>query len=158
MTVTGSLNNALTFLPDNRLLAADASGTLKVIDPIAKTVTNIGIVRQRLRQLGRSGRRRRRHDVRHLGDERRAAAASPRNNLLITVNTSTGTATPIGPTGFGNVFGIAYYGSRVIAFTGSAARIIEINPSTGAGTLLATHSHAYFGGTTSPLIPINGCM
>ena len=70
---------------------------------------------------------------------------------------ATGKATPIGSTGFANVFGLAYYGSRVIAFTGSG-QILEINPVTGTGTLLAKHNHAYYGGTVSPLIPINGCM
>src|SRR5438132_11669653 len=83
------------------------------------------------------------------------------NNLLMTINTSTGAATPVGSIGFGNVFGLAYYKSRVIAFTsvsGGTGQILEINPTTGAGTLRATHNHNYFGATVSPLIPINGCM
>jgi hypothetical protein len=158
MTVTGSLNNALTFLPDNRLLAADAGGTLKVIDPVAKTVTNIGSYGN---GYGSSG------DLVAVGDGTMfgisATAAGggsiASNNLLITVDTVTGKATPVGQIGYGNVFGLAYYKSRVIAFTGQSGtgNIIEIDPATGAATLLATHSHNYFGGTVSPLIPINGC-
>jgi hypothetical protein len=155
MTVPGSLNNALTFLPDSRLLAADAGGTLKVIDPNLGTVTNIGKYGL---GYGSSG------DLVAVGDgtmfglsaTNSAGTSIATNNLLMIVDTATGTATPVGATGFGNVFGIAYYGSRVIAFTGSG-QILEIDPTTGAGTLLATHSHAYYGGTTSPLIPINGC-
>jgi hypothetical protein len=157
MDVPGTQNNALTFLPDNRLLGADASGQLKVIDPVAGTVTNIGKYGNSLTSAG---------DLVAVGDGTMfglsatavGGADISSNNLLITVNTSTGVATPVGQTGFGNVFGIAYYRSRVIAFTG-AGQIIEINPTTGAGTLLATHSsHPYYGGTVSPLIPINGCM
>jgi hypothetical protein len=155
MKVPGSLNNALTFLPDNRLLAADAGGTLKVIDPTLGTVTNIGLYGN---GYGSSG------DLVAVGNGIMFGASptgaggvsAASSNILITVNTSTGAATPVGPTGFANVFGIAYYGSRVIAFTG-AGQILELDPVTGAGTLLATHNHAYYGGTTSPLVPINGC-
>ncbi len=154
--LTGSLNNALTFLPDNRLLAADASGQLKVINPVAGTVTNIGKYGL---GYGSSG------DLVAVGDgtmfgvsaTSSTGADISTNNLLITIDTATGKATPIGSTGFANVFGLAYYGSRVIAFTGSG-QILEINPVTGKGTLLAKHNHAYYGGTVSPLIPINGCM
>jgi hypothetical protein len=159
VTLTGSLNNALTFLPDNRLLAADASGTLKVIDPVAKTVTNIGSYGN---GLGSSG------DLVAVGDgtlfgisqKKVGGADSSTDNLLITVDPSTGAATPVGYIGYGNVFGLAYYGSRVIAFTqySGGGQILEINPVTGFATLLGTHNHAYYGGTTSPLIPINGCM
>jgi hypothetical protein len=155
--LSGSLNNALTFLPDNRLLAADASGQLKVIDPSVGTVTNIGKYGF---GYGSSG------DLVAVGDgtmfgisaTSKTGADISSNNLLVTIDTGSGAATPVGSTGFGNVFGIAYYGSRVLAFT-YTGQIIEINPVTGAGKLLATHSsHPYFGGTTSPLIPINGCM
>jgi hypothetical protein len=156
MTVTGSLNNALTFLPDNRLLAADAGGTLKVIDPVAKTVTNIGSYGN---GYGSSG------DLVAVGDgtmfgiSATGSGVSTSNNMLIIVDTGTGAATPVGLIGYGNVFGLAYYKSRVIAFTGQSGtgRIIEIDPATGAATLRATHNHNYFGGTVSPLIPINGC-
>jgi hypothetical protein len=153
MTVTGTLNNSLTFLPDNRLLAADGNGMLKVIDPVAKTVSNIGPYGNGYTSSG---------DLVAVGDgtmfgiSPTGGVATTSNNVLITVDTTTGAATPIGSIGFGNVFGLAYYGSRVIAFTGSGD-ILEINPVTGAGTKLASHSHAYYGGTTSPLVPVNGC-
>jgi hypothetical protein len=153
--LTGSLNNAITFLNDNRLLAADASGMLKVIDPVAKTVTNIGSYGNGYTSSG---------DLVAVGDGTMfgvsanafGGASAATNNILVKVNTSTGAATAIGPTGFGDVFGLAYYKSRVIAFTGSG-QILEIDPATGAGKLLSTQSNAFYGGTTSPLIPINGC-
>jgi hypothetical protein len=154
LSLSGSQNNAITFLPDSRLLGADATGMLKVIDPVAGTVTNIGNYSNGLTSSG---------DLVAVGDgtmfgvSPTGSGASTSNNLLITVDTSSGVAAPVGSTGFANVFGMAYYGSRVIAFTGSG-QILELNPSSGAGTLLATHGHAYFGGTTSPLVPINGCF
>lgn len=155
VNLTGALNNSLTFLADNRLLAADASGMLKVVNPATASITNIGLFGN---NYGSSG------DIVAVGDgtmfgvsaTSSTGANISSNNLLITINTSTGAATPVGSTGFKDVFGMAYYKSRVIGFTGSG-QIIEINPTTGAGTLLRKHSLQFFGGTTSPLIPINGC-
>jgi hypothetical protein len=159
MTVPGSLNNALTFLPDNRLLAADAAGNLKVIDAVNGTVTAIGKYGAGYGSAG---------DLVAVGDgtmfgisATNSAGTTITNNILMTVNTSTGVATPVGPTGFNNVFGLAYYKSKVVAFTTvstTSGQILEIDPATGAGTLKATHNHQYFGGTVSPLVPINGCM
>jgi hypothetical protein len=159
MAVPGSQNNALTFLPDGRLLAADAGGNLKVIDPVKKTVSSIGNYSNGYTSSG---------DLVAVGNgtmfgisaTTAGGVDASTNNLLITVNTSTGAATPIGPIGYGNVFGLAYWSSKVIAFTDNAGtgNILEINPTTGAATWRASFSHPYFGGTTSPLIPINGCQ
>jgi hypothetical protein len=154
-TLPGSLNNALTFLPDNTLLAADASGTLKTIDPLLGTVTTIGSYGS---GLGSSG------DLVAIADGTMYGVSATdvggadisSNNLLITVDTTTGAATPIGYIGFGNVFGLAFYNGTVYAFD-VAGDIISVDPATGAGTWLSNQAHQYFGGTTSPLMPGHPC-
>src|SRR5262249_5830920 len=78
------------------------------------------------------------------------------NNVLIRVDTSTGHATPVGPIGFGDVLGLAYVSSKVIGFTQSG-KIIQINPLTGAGTLLATRAVAWWGAGMSPLVQSSVC-
>ena len=62
----------------------------------------------------------------------------------------------VGPIGYGNVWGLAYVNARVIGFT-TAGQILEIDPATGAGTLLATRSVVFWGAGMSPLVEANQC-
>ena len=78
------------------------------------------------------------------------------NNVLLRIDTATGRAVVVGPIGFGSVWGLAYVGARVIGFT-TAGQIIEINPQTGAGTLLATRSVVWWGAGMSPLVTAAVC-
>jgi hypothetical protein len=161
MAVSGAQNNALTFMPppDARLLAADASGMLKVIDPALGTVTNIGLYGN---GYGSSG------DLVAVSNGTMFGVSATdfggvnvaTNNILLIVDTNSGAATPIGPTGFGDVFGMAFWAGRVIAVTTTGAasgQVIEIDAQTGVGTLLSSPANQFFGATTSPLVPINGC-
>ena len=154
--VGGDKNNALTFLVDNTLLAADAGGTLKKIDPQNGKVAIIGQYGQ---GYGSSG------DLVAIGDGTMFGISATdalgndisSDNLLITVNTQTGKATEVGHIGLGNVFGMAYYGGHVIGFD-YVGEVIEIDPKTGAGMLLSKQNNHWFGGTTSPTVPVNGCI
>ena len=151
----GSLNNGLTFLPDGSLLASDASGTLKQIDPNTGNITIIGDYGL---GYGSSG------DLVAVAngtmygvsatDEFGSDVSS--NNILITVDVNTGEATEIGYIGFANVFGLAYYGGTILGLD-YLGDIIRIDPNSGAGTKVGSNSSHFFGGATSPLIPGNGC-
>lgn len=154
--VGGTQNNALTFLPDNTLLAADAAGTLKKINPQNGQVTIIGTYGQ---GYGSSG------DLVAIGDGTMYGISATdslgndvsANNLLIKVDTKTGKATEVGYIGFGNVFGIAYYGGHVIGFD-YLGNLLEIDPLNGTGKKLSTQPNHWFGGTTSPTVPVHGCV
>jgi hypothetical protein len=164
VTLGGTLNNALTFLPDNTLLAADAQGTLKHVDPSNGAITIIGTFCGGATcgpgyGLGSSG------DMVAVADgtlygvtaSSSSGADISSNNWLVKINPNTGLATPVGPIGFANVFGLAYYGGKVLGFD-YLGDIIQINPMTGAGSKLSTQAGThFFGGTTSPLIPPTGC-
>jgi hypothetical protein len=78
------------------------------------------------------------------------------NNLLLRVDTATGQATVVGPIGHGDVWGLAYVNAKVIGFT-TSGKILQIDPQTGAGTLLASRSVAFWGAGMSPLVQANPC-
>jgi hypothetical protein len=164
VSLGGTLNNGLTFLPDNTLLASDAEGTLKHINPSNGSITIIGTYCGQATcgpgyGIGSSG------DIVAVADGTTYGVTATdgsgndlsSDNELIKINTSTGAATVVGPIGFANVFGLAYYGGHVIGFD-YLGDVIQIDTTTGAGTRLSTQSGThFFGGTTSPLIPVMGC-
>jgi len=63
-------------------------------------------------------------------------------SVLVTINTATGAATPIGTVsgvGITDVWGLAFEGARLIGFTsgsGGHGEVIEINRTTGRGTII----------------------
>jgi hypothetical protein len=57
----------------------------------------------------------------------------------------------VGSIGFQNVWGLGYYGGRIIGFT-EGGQILEIDPTTGAGTLLSSSSAQYWGAGVSPAV------
>jgi hypothetical protein len=88
------------------------------------------------------------------GISAKGPGSSTTSNVLIKVDTKSAKGTGVGPIGFDNVFGIAYAGGRVLAFN-TAGQIVRIDPKTGQGTLVATHTGVKFWGAgTSPLVPI----
>jgi hypothetical protein len=155
MAVPGAQNNALTFLADGTLLGADASGELKVIDPVLGTVTNLGLYGN---GYGSSG------DLVAIDNGTMYGLSATdvggvsiaTDNLLITVDTTNGAASPVGYLGFGQGFGLAYYNGQVIGFTGTG-QILSIDPASGLGTLLSVQNNAFYGGTTSPAMAPAGC-
>lgn len=151
----GHFFNGLTFLPDGQLLAVDVGGLVAILDPVARTVTTLGSYGMGYASAG---------DLVAVADGTLYAISSSSpleadisayNNLLVVIDPSTGTATPVGPIGFGNLFGVASYSGMLIGFT-SAGQIVQIDPATGAGSLLGTSSVIYWGAGVSPLVAA-GC-
>jgi hypothetical protein len=151
----GTANNALTFLPDGSLIAADGNGDAKHIDPANAQVAAIGNYGDGLVSAG---------DLVGVGDGRMYGISSTQkgggdasgNNVLLRVDPNSGKATAVGPIGFGSVWGLAYAGARVIAFT-TNGEIVQVDPQTGKGTLLANKNIMFWGATQSPLVPENQC-
>jgi hypothetical protein len=153
MVATGiaSSNVALTFNNDGTLLASDQSGAVRVIDPSNGNVTEIGSYGSGYDTAG---------DLVAIADgtmygvSTKAPSLGSSSNVLIKVNTSTGVATTVGQIGYTGVFGVAYTGGKVIAFT-NMGQIIRIDPTTGAGTLVKSlPGTKWYGAGTSPLVPV----
>ncbi len=153
-TVDGS-NVAMTTLPDGTLLASDQKGEVRVIDPIAKKVTVLGTYGNGYDTAGdlvsvSDGTM---YGIAKMGPGTRTDA-----NALIKVNTTTAKATLVGTietatgTGFTGVFGIAYQGGNVFAFTKNG-EVIKIDPDTGKAELVRTHATLeFYGAGSNPLV------
>jgi len=83
-------------------------------------------------------------------------ADASNDNVLLRVDVATGKATVVGPIGFGKVWGLAYADKKVIAFN-TSGQVIQIDPATGKGTLLATRNVQFWGAGMSPNVPANTC-
>lgn len=136
-------NVGMTFLPDGTLLAADDAGGVRIIDPVTGAVTEIGAFGNGYALSG---------DLVAVADgtmygiaDEGPSGTEATNNLLLRVNTSTGAATAIGPIGYAGVYGVAVANDHVYAFTDDG-EIIEINPTTGAGTQVASYPDKSFWG------------
>jgi hypothetical protein len=154
-TVPGTGNNSLTFLPNGTLLAADSSGNVQIIDPSSGATSQVGNYGSGLASAGdlvavRSG------IMYGTSSTTAGGSDASSNNVLIRVDTSTGAATAVGPTGFGDVWGLAYSNAHVIGFT-TAGEIIQIDPQTGAGALLNSTGIMFWGAGQSPLVYDNPC-
>ncbi len=149
--VPGVSNVGLTFLPDGTLLATDQSGGVRRIDPTNGMVTEIGAFGGGYATAGdlvavADGTMYAISDEGPVGDEFT-------NNVLLTVDTSTGMAAPVGQIGFGGVFGCAYANGHVYAFTRDGY-VIEIDRLTGTGTLRRTYPVAFWGAGVTPLVVV----
>ncbi|RMH37513.1 MAG: hypothetical protein D6689_20975 [Deltaproteobacteria bacterium] len=150
--VPGVSNVGLTFLPDGALLATDAAGGVRRVDPATGAVTEIGSFGGGYATAG---------DLVAVADGTMFAVSDEGpngdehdNNVLLTVDTATGAATPVGPIGFGGVFGCAVANNKVYAFT-RAGEVIEIDPATGAGTLRRAYpGTSFWGAGVTPLVVI----
>jgi hypothetical protein len=143
-------NVGLTFLPDGQMLATDKSGGVRRIDPANGQVTEVGAFGGGFATAGDlvavdDGTMYAISDEGPVGDEFT-------NNWLLTVNTATGAASPVGQIGFGQVFGAAFIGGKVLAFT-KTGQVVEIDPQTGAGTLKSTQAIEFWGAGVTPLVP-----
>jgi hypothetical protein len=150
--VPGLSNVGLTFLPDGTLLATDQDGGVRRVDPTNGMVTEVGAFGGGFATAGdlvavANGTMYAISDEGPHGDEQD-------NNILLTVNTSSGVGTEVGQIGYGGVFGCAVANNRVYAFTRDG-EIIEINASTGAGSLVREHAmEAFWGAGVTPLAVI----
>jgi hypothetical protein len=155
ITLSGTGNDGMTFLPNSKLLAGDSAGDVKLIDPSLGTFNTIGNFGSGLQMSG---------DLVAVangtmyGTSRTAAGGGDAtdSNVLMQVNPVSGVATAIGPTGFTNVWGIAYANGHVIGFN-TEGKIIQINVATGAGTVVASKNVQFWGATQSPLVDANKC-
>jgi hypothetical protein len=146
--VGGNGNNSLTFLPGGQLLASDSNGDLKTINPATAAVTYVGNYGG---SLGSSG-----DLVAVASGQMFGTAPGPSSDLLVKVNTTTGVATSVGPTGKSSVWGLAYAGSRVIGFM-TSGEILKIDPVTGATVVLASTGISFWGAGQSPSVIASGC-
>lgn len=148
-------NVAMTTLPDGTLLASDQKGEVRVIDPTTQKVTVLGNYGSGWDTAGdlvsvADGTM---YGIAKVGPGTRTDA-----NSLIKVNTSNakgtlvGTIESTGGQGFTGVFGIAFQGGDVIAFT-KDGQIIRIDPTTGKAELMRTHTNvSFYGAGSNPLV------
>ncbi len=153
--LSGGANNGMTFIARGDLLAADTSGDVKQINPTTGSVTARGNFGSSLSSSGdlvavANG------TMYGVSSTTAGGGSASGNNVLIRVDQNTGVATVVGPIGYGNVWGLAYVNAKVIGFT-TAGQIIQIDPATGAGTLLATRPVVFWGAGMSPLVEANAC-
>jgi hypothetical protein len=143
--------NALTYLSDGRLLGADIPGNVYeiVFDNsgigtfiMVTTIGSYGSGQSTAGDLVSVD------DGTTWGLANGGGVATDANNVLMIVNNVNGTGTPIGPTGFGKLWGAAYSRGRILAVS-SMGEVVEIDPATGAGTLKRTHAGISFYGATS---------
>jgi hypothetical protein len=152
--LSGSSNNGLTFLPSGALLAASGAGDVASINPSTGGTTFVGNFGNGLSSSG---------DLVAVGPVMYGISSTgaggtdaATNNVLLRVDVATGVATIVGPIGYGQVWGLAFVGARVIGFN-TSGQIIEIDPQTGAGSLLATRNVQFWGAGMSPDVPVNPC-
>jgi hypothetical protein len=145
--------DALTFLPDGTLLAVDGTGQVIAIDLIALTTTILGSYGDGYSSAG---------DVVAVADgtlygvsgTSEGDVQQPANNVLLSVDPKTAIATAIGSIGLGEVYGLAYYGGTLLAFTGGQA-IARLDPATGEATVIAYTQDQFWGAGITPLVPGN---
>jgi hypothetical protein len=81
------------------------------------------------------------------------------NDYLAKIDPVTWKATPIGSgTGFAKIFGLGFWGGVIYGFvdegTGAGGKMIQLDPNTGAGTLLNSSGVRWFGAGVATDAPI----
>lgn len=150
--VQSDTNVGMTFLNDGTLLATDESGGVRKINPVTGEVTEIGEFGNMFATAG---------DLVAVADGTMFAISDQGpngdeqdNNVLLTVDTASGSATGVGQIGYGKVFGCAVANNAVYAFT-EAGEVIEIDPNTGSGQLVRTHDVLFWGAGVTPLVIVD---
>jgi hypothetical protein len=144
-------NVGLTFLPDGDLLATDKTGGIRSINPTSGAVLERGMISNGFRTAG---------DLVAVEDGTMYAISdygpdgnqSFNSNWLIKVNPANGAALQVGQIGVGGVFGAAFINGKVIVFT-KTGQIVEVDRSTGHGTVKAETVIEFWGAGVSPLVP-----
>ena len=76
--------------------------------------------------------------------------AAGQNDTLVLVETTSGQGTALGDVGFANLYGLTVAWGKMYGLN-SAGQVIEINPITGAGTLVTTFSNiSWWGAASTP--------
>jgi len=149
LAACGSFSVALTFTPDGKLFAGDYNGAFCRIDldQSPPAVVPVGSLGDGLALAG---------DMVAVNDGTLFGtaydlgnASTSSSNLLVTINPSTGQATPVGSTSYPNLFGVAFEQEHVFGFThDGSGRVVTLDPETGAATLYGTFTDP---GTGSPI-------
>ncbi len=148
----GGLNVGMTFLDSGELLVAEKDGTVRRVDPESGDVMMVGKFGG---GYGTAG------DLVAVSDGTMFAIAEDLDgedddpNVLVTIDPETGNVDDvIGPIGFAQVFGCAYARGHVYAFT-KGGDIIEVDRTTGAGTLRRSYSDmTFWGAGVSPTVDV----
>jgi hypothetical protein len=70
-------------------------------------------------------------------------SSTQNDNILVTVDVSTGAVTQLGATGYPKLFGVAFQQNQVFGFThDGTGRVVTIDTSTGQGTMFGTFMDA----------------
>ncbi len=139
--------NALTFAPNGQLMGAGLAGSLSVIDTVTGLATLVGNYGHSLLSSG---------DIAYAANGTLYATilgvGTP--DMLVTVNTTTGEATPAGSAGnigYPNVWGLVFVDGQLYGLTDGAnisvpnGVLLRIDPGTGAGTQLRALSFKTYG-------------
>jgi outer membrane protein assembly factor BamB len=148
----GGLNVGMTFLDSGELLVAEKNGTVRRLDPDSGEVTMVGVFGG---GYGTAG------DLVAVSDGTMYAIAEDLDgadgdpNILVTIDPASGEVDQvIGPIGFADVFGCAYARGHVYAFT-KGGDIIEVDRTTGAGTLKRSYPDlTFWGAGVSPAVEV----
>jgi hypothetical protein len=143
--------NGLSYLPapggGERLVGAALDGTLWVLDPQSGSSTSLG---QFGGSLGSSG------DlvfVTGLGAYATATSFDSGSDLLVRVDPDTGAADVVGETGFTNIWGLGFWGSRFYGFTDEGDFLL-IDPQSGAAQLQEGGSVPWYGAGVTTIAPV----
>jgi len=144
-------NVGLTFLPDGDLLATDKSGGIRSINPSTGLVHEIGTFWNGFRTAGdlvavEDG------TMYAISDYGPGGNPSFTNDWLIKVDPATGETTQVGQIGVSGVFGAAFINGKVLVFT-KTGQIVEVDPTTGHGTIKADTVIEFWGAGVTPLVP-----
>jgi hypothetical protein len=139
LATCGTFGVALTTTPDGRVWVGDYMGAICEIDISGATpVVKPPVMMQGGYAL--SG------DMVGIGNGtvfgsayKPSDSSTQNDNVLVTVDVTTGAVTQVGPTGFPKLFGVAFQENQVFGFThDGSGRVVTINTTTGQGTMFGT--------------------
>jgi hypothetical protein len=73
-----------------------------------------------------------------------ATVTGQESDVLLAIDLSTKNVHVVGVTGFSCIYGLAAYGTTLFGFTCNG-QVLDLDPATGLGTLLATPGEAFYG-------------
>jgi hypothetical protein len=147
-------------IADHRLVAATDQGTVLEINPATGATSDLGAYGNAAGGLIRSS-----GDIVAISGAGIFATVTIGDTLtdpdyLASINPATWQATPLGiGTGYDRIFGLGYWRGKVFGFVDRNANggaIVEINPSTGAATMINAGAVRWYGAgvtTDAPIIP-----
>ena len=148
--------NGLSYVPRvaadpngaERLVGAANNGTIYEIDPVTGASTSVGSYGGGWRSSGDIV------SVQGFGTVATVKQLLDTNDTLARIDLSTFQATPIGNTGFSDIWGLGFWGNKVYGFT-DTSRFLLIDITTGVGTDTGASPVNWWGAgvtTTAPVI------